>query len=259
MARHRKKPSEEPVEGNFDMLFLQLMMLMMAFFILLSSLSVVVEERRQKALNSLAGAFNLMPSGANLSKGHGQSIPSREIGGAKSATKRTAKDLTEVARLLGLGHAIHVLPLDKSRVVVRMEEQLLFGPGEVHLRPHVAALLNVMTDILKRPEIQTITIEGHTDESPTHGLRYASNWELSAARAMQVFRALAARGVPASHMIVAGMGDTRPLPASQTHGNAAINRRVELLIRFRPTTSKNVRMVSPRGKREHRTSRGAAE
>lgn len=63
------------------------------------------------------------------------------------------------------------------------------------------------------------------------------NWELSAARAMQIFLELAKYGIPRSKLVATGMGDTRPLPISETGGDEAMNRRVELLIRFRPTTS----------------------
>ncbi|OIO68445.1 MAG: flagellar motor protein [Zetaproteobacteria bacterium CG12_big_fil_rev_8_21_14_0_65_55_1124] len=244
MAARRKKIEDEPPKGNFDMLFLQLMMIMMAFFILLSSIATIVEEKRHKALDSLAGAFSVMPAGANLSEGKGQSIPSREIGANNAATMRTAKELTNVARLLGMGEAVHVLPLDKDKVLVRFPEPILFSPGQVELSPKVTSFLDLLSDILRQPEIQEITIEGHTDEMPSSSSLYASNWELSAARAMQVFHRLAEQNIPKSHMVVAGMGDGHPLPFAITKGDLAQNRRVELLIRFFPTTVKNVNMIS---------------
>jgi chemotaxis protein MotB len=254
MPPKRKKPPEDPPKGNFELLFLQLMMIMMAFFILLSSLSIVVENKRRDALNSLAGAFSLMPAGANLDKGHGQSIPSREIGASKSATMRTAKALSKVAKQLGKGNAVHVLPLDQSRVLVRLPEPMLFAAGQIKLSPKIISFLNILSDILRQPAIQEITIEGHTDEIPVHTFGITDNWELSAARSMQVFRHLAAQGVPKSRMVVAGMGDAHPLPAKETKGDDALNRRVELLIRFRPTTVKNVNMLSPNERPTPRTT-----
>jgi len=242
MAR-RKKPKDDPPEGNFDMLFLQLMMIMMAFFILLSSMATIVEERRHKALNSLAGAFSIMPAGANLSEGKGQSIPSREIGAANAATMRTAKALTDVAKLLGMDKAVHVLPLDKDKVLVRFPERILFEPGQIKLSPQVSSYLELLSDLLRQPEIREIIIEGHTDETPSENALFASNWELSAARAMQVFHKLADQRVPKSRMVVAGMGDAHPLPLDINKGDDAQNRRVELLIRFLPTTVKNVQML----------------
>ncbi|ATX82901.1 chemotaxis protein MotB [Mariprofundus ferrinatatus] len=243
MARKSKKESEDP-KSNFDMLFLQLMMIMMAFFILLSALSVIIDEKRLKALNSIAGAFNLMPAGANLSQKHDASMPSRELGANNTATKRTAKKLTNVAKLLGAGDAVHVLPLDKSTVRVRMQEQILFKPGQIRLTESSRTFIAAMAKVLIQPEIQDITIEGHTDKTPLRGKGAMGNWELSAARAMQVFHELANYNLSKSKLFVAGMGDARPLPHSETDGNEALNRRVELIIRFRPTTTQESRPVA---------------
>lgn len=244
MAR-RKKKKDEAIEGNFDMLFLQLMMIMMAFFILLSALSIIVEEKRLKALDSIAGAFSLLPKGANLTEGSGASMPSRELGANNAASYRTAKELTSVAKLLGVGEAMHVLPLDKSTVRVRLSEQILFKPGQITLNPGIRSLLASMAKILHLPEIQEITIEGHTDKTPVMGNGAMGNWELSAARAMQIFLELEKHDIPKSKLVATGMGDTRPLPVSETGGDEGKNRRVEILIRFRPTTSRNAQTSAP--------------
>ena len=227
------------------MLFLQLMMIMMAFFILLSALSVIIDEKRMQALDSIAGAFNLLPAGANLSQKHGPSMPSREVGATNIATKRTAKNLTNVAKLLGVGNAMHALPLDKTTVRVRMQNRILFKPGQIELNASARSIITSMAKILRQPEIQEITIEGHTDRTPLHGKGAMGNWELSAARAMQIFLELAKHGIPKSKLVATGMGDTRPLSTSETHGNEALNRRVELLIRFRPVTTQGAQVIAP--------------
>jgi chemotaxis protein MotB len=243
MAR-RSKRKDKPPKSSFDMLFLQLMMIMMAFFILLSAISVIIEEKRVKAMNSIAGAFNLLPAGANLSQGKGESMPSMELGSTEAATKRTAKNLTNVAKLLGAGKAMTVLPLDKNTVRVRLQDQILFEPGKTELNSNIRTLIASIAEILRQPEIQEITIEGHTDKTPLRGKGAMGNWELSAARAMQIFLELTTHDIPKSKMVATGMGDTRPLPASETHGNEALNRRVELLIRFRPTTSQETQSTT---------------
>ncbi len=248
MPPRKKKKQDDPPESNFDMLFLQLMMIMLAFFILLSSISKIVDEKRVEALGSIAGAFSLFPSGANLDEGEGPSMPNREHGGQNPASKRTAKDLTEVAKLLGMGDAVHVLPLDKNSVRVRLQEKILFQPGRVKLNPETTHFLGLFASLLQKPEIQEITIEGHTDGTPSKSKIFPSNWELSAARAMQVYKAFAENGVVKSKMVVAGMGGAHPLPISKRKGNPALNRRVEIQIRFHPTSSSTTRSVS--GKEE---------
>ncbi len=242
MARREKKPDPVPPPKDIaGALFLELMMQMLAFFILLTSMAVIVEEKRLAALGSLAGTFSPLRRGANLSQGKGPALPTRDIVDGAKAPKRTAKALTDVAKELGLKDAIHVLPLDKETVKVRLAEAIVFPPGKVTLAPSANKLMDRLGKLFSRPEVVEITIEGHTDETPTRGTLYASNWELSAARAMSVFKALHERGVPRGRMIVAGMGDKHPLFVD----GKDMSRRVEITLKFRPVTAKPEDSVKP--------------
>ena len=232
MAREKRI---EPIAAPKDIgaaLFLELMMQMLAFFILLTSMAVIVEDKRIAALGSLAGTFSPMPHGANLSEGNGPSMPSRDIVDGRRAPKRTAKALTDVARALGDSHAMHVLQLDQQNVMVRLSQAIAFEPGMITLAPTAEPLMDELAELFSKPEVIEITIEGHTDETPTKGSLYASNWELSAARAMTIFNELSRRGVPNGRMIVAGMGDLHPLVVA----GKDLSRRVEITLKFRPVT-----------------------
>ncbi len=232
MAKREKKP--EPLDPPKDLgaaLFLELMMQMLAFFILLTSMAVIVEEKRLAALGSLAGTFSALPKGANLAQGKGPAMPTRDIVEGSTAPKRTAKALTRVARELGLEGAMQVLPLDRDRVRVRLPERIAFAPGQVDLSPAADPLLDRLAAVFQRPEVVEIQIEGHTDPTPIRSRLYPSNWELSAARAMSVFRALAERGVPRGRMMAAGLGDRHPVP-----GHPELARRVDIVLSFRPVT-----------------------
>ena len=232
MAKRQKKP--DPVLPDKDpgaALFLELMMQMLAFFILLTSIAVIVDERRLAAIGSLAGTFSPLPKGANLTEGNGPSMPARDIIDGNRAPRRTAKELTEMARELGLGDAIHVLPLDQDKVRVRFPETIVFAPGQVEISPDMFPLMDKLAKVFTRPEVIEIRIEGHTDDTPVRGVLYPSNWELSAARAMSLFHAFSERGVPNGRMIAAGMGDKHPIS-----GNPSMSRRVEIELKFRPVT-----------------------
>ncbi|MDX8403413.1 MAG: OmpA family protein [Mariprofundaceae bacterium] len=232
MAKRDKKP--EPIEPPKDIgaaLFLELMMQMLAFFILLTSLAVIVEDKRMAALGSLAGTFSPLPKGANLSKGDGPAMPSREIVDGRRAPKRTAKELTDVAKMLGMEDSVNVLPLDKDKVRIRFSEKIIFAQGQVEITPTMKPLLDSMVAIFRRPEVIEIRIEGHTDDTPTRGALYQSNWELSAERAMSIFHAFSERGIANGIMIAAGMGGMHPIPDSPE-----MSRRVEVVLKFRPVT-----------------------
>jgi len=233
MAREKKPDPVPPDKDPGAALFLELMMQMLAFFILLTSIAVIVDERRLAAIGSLAGTFSPLPKGANLTEGEGPSMPARDIVEGRRAPKRTAKELTDISRELGLGDAIHALPLDEDSVLVRFPENIVFKTGQIEITQEMAPLMDKLAEIFSRPEVIEIKIEGHTDDTPMRGSLYPSNWELSAARAMSMFHAMSERGVPDGLMIAAGMGDKHAIK-----GKPSMSRRVEIVLKFRPVTVK---------------------
>jgi chemotaxis protein MotB len=236
MARLRSKSKSEAPEGNFDFLFLQLMLVMMAFFILLNSMAVIVKQKRTKAIDSVSGAFSLLSTG-NRPKGQG--------GSAGKTAIHAANDLTDVTKLLDMHGAVATVSPDKAHVLIRLPEQLLFPSGKTGVDAAMNPFLDILADLLRRDMVKSASINGYTDNSPVMK-GFKSNWELSAARAMQVFFALAKRGVPKERMVLAGMGSAHPLPASETHGDPAMNRRVEIRITFKPVMDQDT--TEPKGK-----------
>ncbi|MDX8409112.1 MAG: OmpA family protein [Mariprofundales bacterium] len=249
MAKKESKPA--PVAPPKDLgagLFLELMMQMLAFFILLVSMAVIVEDKRLAAIGSLAGTFSALPKGMNISKGEGPGVPAREIIKGRTAPKRSAKALTKMAQDLGKGDAVSVLPLDKNQVMVRFPEHIAFAPGQVELESEALPFLDQLAKQFVRPEIIEVRIEGHTDDKPTKGSIYPSNWELSATRAMNVFLRLAEKGVPRSRMVVAGMGGQHPIA-----NHPELNRRVDITLKFRPVTEKQAEGAIPLKSSQART------
>ncbi|MEM6537544.1 MAG: type IVB secretion system protein IcmH/DotU [Pseudomonadota bacterium] len=75
-----------------------------------------------------------------------------------------------------------------------------------------------------------VFVRGHSDSQPIRTQRYKSNWELSAARAEAVERALEAK-LPASASISAeGMGPDNPIADNATVEGRRQNRRVEVIL-----------------------------
>lgn len=73
-----------------------------------------------------------------------------------------------------------------------------------------------------------LRIDGHTDRRPISTERFASNWELSTARAVSVVRYLAEQGIPAERLAAAGFGEHHPLDPADTEAAFARNRRIEI-------------------------------
>jgi chemotaxis protein MotB len=73
-----------------------------------------------------------------------------------------------------------------------------------------------------------LRVDGHTDVRPIRSPQFASNWELSAARAIAVVKLLVARGVKPEHLAATGFGEFQPLDVGTAEEALRRNRRIEL-------------------------------
>ncbi|ADK83722.1 OmpA/MotB domain protein [Desulfarculus baarsii DSM 2075] len=119
----------------------------------------------------------------------------------------------------------------EGRLVIRLPENITFDLGQALLKPVMAETLGRLAPVvLRNPQCQVI-VTGHTDDLPISTAQFASNWELSAARAAAVARALTAHGVPAGRLHIRGMADQSPLLPNDSPENRQQNRRVEIELR----------------------------
>ncbi|MBI5543502.1 MAG: OmpA family protein, partial [Deltaproteobacteria bacterium] len=97
---------------------------------------------------------------------------------------------------------------------------LVFDSGRADIRPEleqtVAAMLKVLAPYSAK---YAFAVEGHTDTTPlVNGTAFATNWELSSARAIVVRQRLEEVGVSRQRIRVEGYADTKPLPEDQLQG-----------------------------------------
>ncbi|CAM5791421.1 OmpA family protein [Castellaniella caeni] len=128
-----------------------------------------------------------------------------------------------------LGKDVEVV-INKRSVSLRVNNDILFDTGLAELSPHGLDVLGKMAEALNKKGYD-ITVEGHTDSVPVRpGAKYASNWDLSSARAISVVRYLQARGIGKAHLKAVGLADTKPIASNSSPEGRARNRRVELVI-----------------------------
>jgi chemotaxis protein MotB len=73
-----------------------------------------------------------------------------------------------------------------------------------------------------------LQVNGHADKQPIIGNRkFASNWELSVARALTVVQLLQKEGVEPERLAAAGFGEYQPMVPGDTQAAYARNRRIE--------------------------------
>ena len=115
------------------------------------------------------------------------------------------------------------------------QSEVLFGVSSAELTPagtaQMADLAATIQKIIEEipPDVSwVLRVDGHTDAIPVRTSRFASNWELSAARAITVVKFLSARGIPPEHLAATGFGEYQPVDRGDTAEAFAKNRRIEL-------------------------------
>jgi chemotaxis protein MotB len=117
----------------------------------------------------------------------------------------------------------------QDAVNLEISDEILFDRGSAEVRPGGEALLAELARLLAHQGL-TISVEGHTDNVPIRNARFASNWELSAARATAVTRQLVAHAVDPARVRAVGHADTKPRAGNATAEGRARNRRVSLVL-----------------------------
>ncbi|MFC7473974.1 peptidoglycan -binding protein [Dankookia sp. GCM10030260] len=116
------------------------------------------------------------------------------------------------------------------------QSEVLFPPASADLstpgQQQIREIARVLQEIAARipPDVNwLLRVDGHADRLPIRGGgRYATNWELSAARAIAVAQLLMAEGLPPNRVAATAFGDNQPLDPAETPEAYARNRRIEL-------------------------------
>ena len=114
---------------------------------------------------------------------------------------------------------------------VDMADQILFDSGKADLKPDGKAVLRKVAAALAKDD-KIIRVEGHTDDVPLgpHA-GFASNWELSTARATTVVRFLQDQGgLDPARLIASGRGQYDPVAPNDTPQDRQKNRRIEITL-----------------------------
>ena len=121
----------------------------------------------------------------------------------------------------------------KGKLTLNMVDSILFDSGKSEVKTEGLAVLQKVVSILKDVRDKAIRIEGHTDNVQIGGALarlYPTNWELSAARAINVTRYLQKQGVDSASLAAVAHGENRPIAGNDTQDGRAKNRRIEIVL-----------------------------
>jgi chemotaxis protein MotB len=118
----------------------------------------------------------------------------------------------------------------RGQIVLALGTDILFDTGKTEIKPEGKAALAEVADVLKGVTGRRFQVSGHTDNVPMKAKEFASNWELSTARALAVIKLLLEKGVRAEALSAAGYAEFDPAQNNNTDKGRAKNRRIEIVI-----------------------------
>jgi chemotaxis protein MotB len=151
----------------------------------------------------------------------------------KDSVANTAKGLEDEMRSDLESKDVTISNL-KGKLTVNILDRILFDSGEAVLKPDGEAVMRKIAAILAEHPQLKIQVIGHTDNVPIRPgarSRFASNWELSTARALAAVHFLTEQaGVDPRRVGAVGYGEFRPIADNSTAEGRAKNRRIAVTI-----------------------------
>ena len=228
--RPRRRTHAAPVASHERWLvsYADFITLLFAFFTTMYAISTVDARKLSSMVDSMQVAFD--------SKGMPVPAPSktgRPAAAAPSSSRTTEQRQRALAQALRdrLGGSAVDVSMDQRGVVVSISEAGSFATGRADLSAVARDVLAQVASTLGSDAVTKLRVEGHTDDVPIQGGRFASNWELSTARATAVVSYLVQEvGIAPQRLSAAGYGEFHPRAGNTTDEDRARNRRVDIVI-----------------------------
>lgn len=220
------RPRRDEVENQLNkgalwaVTYGDLMSYLMIFFLVLFSFSL------SKADKSKSRKYE--ESLINIEKTFGGKSDAKRTERAK-AQEREDSVADKIKQSMADNKMAGLVQIDSNerRVKLVLTEAVLFDSGKADLKERAKEVLApIITELKKLPN--DVLVEGHTDNVPIHKGRYATNWELSMARAYSVIQFLEQSGMAPKRLAGIGYGENRPVTENTTPEARAKNRRIEI-------------------------------
>lgn len=229
-----------------------LMTLLLCFFVLLFAMSNVDAKKFEAIVMSFSGSLGILDGGETIVKdsvidqgsisdsASSYQMDMQTVTGTETENfEQMQKQIEEYLQQNNLQDAVDVINEDQG-LLLRFQDSVLFDQGSATVKQQSYVLMNYVGKMLLSPNFKDkfVSVEGHTDNVPISNSRFASNWELSVARACNVVRYLIEQGsIEPTRLTAAGYSEYHPVVKNDSVQNMSKNRRVDILI----MKSKNVK------------------
>lgn len=178
---------------------------------------------------------------------------------SQETAKLTQNDVTraELLRFMQeeLARAGIKVTVDAQHGILRISEGVLFDVGLADVKPQGQIVIKKLSEVLEtaleaeqfKGRVETIFIEGHTDDVPISNGIFPSNWELSTKRAINTWLTMSGANPKLTSLLndkgemifsVSGYADTRPIAENSTEEGRRDNRRIDIRFSMTPPRKK---------------------
>ena len=150
--------------------------------------------------------------------------------------------------------------VDEEHGILRISEGVLFDVGLADVKDEgqrvITRLAEILDDTLQSEEfagtVETVFIEGHTDNVPINNGIFPSNWELSTKRAINTWLLMVSAKPHLNQLennrhqqifSVSGYAETRPIADNTNPSGRSSNRRIDIRFAMSPPTQDDISIV----------------
>ncbi len=221
--------------------------LLFAFFVVLYAFAKTNQKKQMQVSASIDTAFRtlgifpsaaLRPGATATGVAHEKpALPMNIVMGEdvmapaaiKNDLEHIRRDLLQTLSNQVAAHTVSIR-MGQDGLVISLREAGFFNTGSADPKPGSLETLREIGERLGRTPFD-VRIEGHTDNVPIHNAQFASNWELSAARATHIAEIfIQMKAIPPQRLSAAGYAQYHPVASNATPEGRAKNRRVDLVV-----------------------------
>jgi chemotaxis protein MotB len=241
----RKKKHEHVNHERWLVSYADFITLLFAFFVVLFASSQADKKKQSAVAAAMQSAFTPMGS----FESHTKTPPIADNSVAPQVTRPAAIALplppagstrleeTEgrIQKLLhaeatsgGIPPGSVTARMTREGLIISLNEVGFFASGSAEVRASALDMLSALAATLPDSPVR---IEGHTDNVPIHTTQYATNWELSTARASAIARLLLDHSkIRPVNLSAAGYAEFHPVASNATEEGRSKNRRVDIIL-----------------------------
>ncbi len=246
MARKKKHPEHENHE-RWLISYADFITLLFAFFVVMFATSQTDKGKTQQMEESVRKAIEGDPVVSRIASILGGTPDDKGQGNAQwkgpGGAEKLSADLTKFAELAPALQLLNKqleqeitdgkmqVSMQSRGLVISFQQATFFPSGDDRISDEQLSIVLKVAEVI-RALPNPVRFEGHTDSLPLRGNgRFASNWELSAARAIAMMETLAnCCDLDSTRFSVAGYADKAPIADNADDAGRQRNRRVDIVI-----------------------------